>query len=89
MGGWRIIAADIIVMASLAQIAGRYALRPPVDEHREQKRVRQTAEGPDSTVDITAARPGVRALSLVSSLTLTAQSQPAGRRPRSPGSRSR
>lgn len=27
MGGWGIIAADIIVMASLSQIAGRYALR--------------------------------------------------------------
>ncbi len=26
MGGWGIIAADIIVMASLSQIAGRYAL---------------------------------------------------------------
>jgi len=26
MGGWAIIAADVIVMASLAQIAGRYAL---------------------------------------------------------------
>ncbi len=26
MGGWGIIAADVIVMASLAQIAGRYAL---------------------------------------------------------------
>ena len=29
-----------------------------------------------STVEMTAARPGVRAASLVSSLTLTAQSQP-------------
>jgi amino acid transporter len=27
MGGWGIIAADVIVMASLSQIAGRYALR--------------------------------------------------------------
>jgi amino acid transporter len=27
MGGWGIVAADIIVMASLSQIAGRYALR--------------------------------------------------------------
>jgi len=27
MGGWGIIAADIIVMASLSQIAGRYALK--------------------------------------------------------------
>jgi hypothetical protein len=27
LGGWGIIAADIIVMASLSQIAGRYALR--------------------------------------------------------------
>ena len=26
MGGWGIIAADIVVMASLAQIAGRYFL---------------------------------------------------------------
>jgi amino acid transporter len=26
LGGWAIIAADVIVMASLAQIAGRYAL---------------------------------------------------------------
>ncbi len=55
MGGWGIIAADVIVMASLSQIAGHYALLlagadravpTPVDEHREQERVGQAAQRP-------------------------------------------
>ena len=40
MGGWGIVAADILVMASLAQIAGQYSSCCSTPRHRQRRRER-------------------------------------------------
>ena len=47
-GGWGIVAADILVMASLAQVAGQYvffAVPGPEQRHRDQRGQRLGAAG--------------------------------------------